>query len=483
MPVFDIAESMRNTPVGVNPFTRGKAMRIAMRAQEAQAALHEKEVEHYDRKVESNLRHQGAETDLLEQQVAWYGFAQGTERLKATASVTNAVNAQNASERERTLGTAKGVKSLLSQGAALPDVVEFLYSQGETDEEVEMFLSQADGPLGLVGITDAIIAAEVDSSYFAQKDRDVADEIAKEDREGKAVNIVLPGGTVVAGIERHQGQLFLQDGTTPAPEGSALSEKISSSGSGTSRARAIKIRDLQNFWGVDLPTAQAMTDGYIKTEINDKTGKVLMTNEITGHITELPISSLEEAAIPENSGVSLWDMTQYGTGFGSGLRDLWNAVPVLGQLSPAKKTQFARQTLETHTNPLIRAMALSDRYAVGEQSRIMEQIRTLPQWFDNPVAMRVRMIAIHDFLVEESAHWRRVEADPNEGDEERRLASKSATAMERFLGVMAPSRPEELSGDYFFTWSLTEQDSLEIWETKDPNVDPKMRRVKVNRHD
>ena len=101
---------------------------------------------------------------------------------------------------------------------------------------------------------------------------------------------------------------------------------------------------------------------------------------------------------------SVLEMLQETTG-------TWNkATEILGRaaegitgwegLTDQKKTEYTKG-LAALENTVIRAFALNDRYPIGEQDRIREQIAFRPEFFTGPQGAAARVAAVDNFMNQE----------------------------------------------------------------------------------
>src|SRR5690606_31866608 len=113
-------------------------------------------------------------------------------------------------------------------------------------------------------------------------------------------------------------------------------------------------------------------------------------------------------------GQTLYDLASAGTGLLSGARALLSGT--VGQIPGmpiAEETINARTSLENASGDLIRALAVNDRFPVGEIKRIEEQISIKPSVMDSPGALQARMISLGNYLKTRKDQAMRDASDPS----------------------------------------------------------------------
>jgi len=136
------------------------------------------------------------------------------------------------------------------------------------------------------------------------------------------------------------------------------------------------------------------------TDLSDRTTRVITSTPAT------PVVQGEtfDEVISNMDAPSVLEMLQETTG-------TWNkATEILGRaaegitgwegLTDQKKTEYTKG-LAALENTVIRAFALNDRYPIGEQDRIREQIAFKPEFFTGPQGAAARVAAVDNFMNQE----------------------------------------------------------------------------------
>lgn len=384
MPVYDVAAN-QVLAKPVSSFMQGRAMQIALQSEKLKNTAMEQEIGAFDARearAERQLQVNEKTVDIAETNAE----ANLTRVMTDYQKHLRGLDADALEEQNRETTQAYSLFEDQGEEASL----NFL-KQNSTEEEFQQFIQMAE-QVGGVGPL-------LKSSYEAIKGVVGGEEGSKD----KATNIRLPDGTVVAGMER-SGQLLLRDGT-PAPEGTSIA--------GTTKSGT-------------------------RMEINERTGKVLFIDEAGKTVKEVDISdAIDEVVDPENGGPSLFQLAELGTGLGSGIRAAWGSVPVIGELSPANQTEYARNQLTTSVQSLIKSLAVNPKYASTELERLRKEVAIEPSVFTTPTKLRARMVSINDYLVDELADNMKIYRNPNQSTEQREAAQQSINDIERFLDKMS----------------------------------------------
>jgi hypothetical protein len=146
-----------------------------------------------------------------------------------------------------------------------------------------------------------------------------------------------------------------------------------------------------------------------------------------------------------NDYTTLWSVAD-ATGFIPAVKA--GASGIAGQfgLPVASDTISKRQLLETGTQKLIKAFALSDRYPVAEMEAIKREIEIKPDVLDSPETLRSRMVAINAAVNRRLDEERRAAKDGNLPVQTRQAALTLANEMENFLSTLGV--PPEYGGRY-----------------------------------
>ena len=228
---------------------------------------------------------------------------------------------------------------------------------------------------------------------------------------------------------------------------------------GEDAARERKLKDYQELWGVSRKWAVAVADNKVKTEANPISGRIQMTNQLDGSVTELDAAKSTGAmsammdglsdvlAVDEEDGIpmaikrssgapGLFAIAPLATGIESSAAAVWNKIPIVGELYPAIQVEMARSYLKTSTQGLIRSLVLNERYPIGEQNRIRDELDIEPAILNNATALRSRMVSIHQYLSREMQANERVAADPNQPEAMRGNALRANNDIQKYLETM-----------------------------------------------
>jgi hypothetical protein len=214
-------------------------------------------------------------------------------------------------------------------------------------------------------------------------------------------------------------------------------------GSDTAREQRIAniARQLIASGGINMTAEEAdiqarnIADGNIQIELLPS-GQVRSINRITNEVTEVPISAVSPETPVAQGPRTLFQMAEYGTGPGSAILSALSTISGAVGGPIAEKTVDARTALNFSTNNLIRALAVSRAYAVGEQNRIIEQINTLPRFLDNPDQLKQRMITLADSM---NTSLRQAEVNmntPGLSPDLREDYQRTNTAIKNYLAVL-----------------------------------------------
>jgi hypothetical protein len=218
---------------------------------------------------------------------------------------------------------------------------------------------------------------------------------------------------------------------------------VAEDGSDTAREQRIAniARQLIASGGINMTAEEAdiqarnIADGNIQIELLPS-GQVRSINRITNEVTEVPISAVSPETPVAQGPRTLFQMAEYGTGPGSAILSALSTISGAVGGPIAEKTVDARTALNFSTNNLIRALAVSRAYAVGEQNRIIEQINTLPRFLDNPDQLKQRMITLADSM---NTSLRQAEVNmntPGLSPDLREDYQRTNTAMKNYLAVL-----------------------------------------------
>jgi hypothetical protein len=118
----------------------------------------------------------------------------------------------------------------------------------------------------------------------------------------------------------------------------------------------------------------------------------------TGSALPGPLPGTGEAgSLPQRGGI--WGMSADITGPGARAAGLISGTPGLG--APFPKVTQAQNLAKQEVESLIEAFIKSDKAAVDEQKRLRELYDIGPKFFDDPAALRDRLIAIDEEIAKE----------------------------------------------------------------------------------
>jgi hypothetical protein len=217
---------------------------------------------------------------------------------------------------------------------------------------------------------------------------------------------------------------------------------------GSDDARSRKIQDYIELFNVDEARATKLVDGKLKMEINDATGRMILTDQITQQSWEIPISDTNVFVPAPKPGRTLWDMKEWATGPASALKAWWNVPAAIMDMPVDQRVTNARQGFATANQELIRSLAINPRFPVAEQERIKEEISVGSQFFDHPTLMRERMISLRNSLTTRMQQAERDANDPNLNEDLRSAQQSNVTTIQNYLAVLGV--PAEGSEDVPF---------------------------------
>ena len=185
----------------------------------------------------------------------------------------------------------------------------------------------------------------------------------------------------------------------------------------------------------------------ITVKENTKTGMMIYTDTTTvpPTVTEIPVDGVPPVIPEPRQGRTLFDLSEFATGpVNAAIRGV--SIPAAwAGMSIGTKQVSAKQTFQTTTQDFIRGMALSEKYAVGEQDRIREDIAILPSLLDDPILMRTRMISM-----DEDLELRQITAENDASNTQlnpdiRQEAASAANRIKNFRAVLGvPPRPKTI---------------------------------------
>jgi len=207
-------------------------------------------------------------------------------------------------------------------------------------------------------------------------------------------------------------------------------------GAQTESAKQIKSMVEQ---GVAQHLAENIAYGRVDLQINDKTGRMVLIEEVTQKATEIPIELsaalklTKDGSLPITPKNTLFKLAEHGTGIGSAAAAALDFGAAFAGFPTEMKATFARQTLKAEIQNLVRALSINQRFPLGEMERIRDDVSITPAIFDDPILMRTRMIALRDSLTERARNADIDGADPDNSDVLRESQKSNATHIRNFL--------------------------------------------------
>lgn len=227
-------------------------------------------------------------------------------------------------------------------------------------------------------------------------------------------------------------------------------------GGGKLTAREKKIK----FWmdqGIPEARAAAAVDKLIHYEPSQLTGKVLVTNTVTGNSWVIDPESVEAKmglgggelppdapALPQRSGKTLWDVAGQGTGLGSAVKGAVNVAAGAFGGAPFPKVDTARKMIKTTSirfsqNQRKNVRSETERREVEKTFGLFSRFYNSPALFRNNLRRLKNDLGNYLAKTEQSAENKRLTPKVRAGyrDEAEQLKD-----MIRQLGV-----PPEVTGD------------------------------------
>ena len=214
------------------------------------------------------------------------------------------------------------------------------------------------------------------------------------------------------------------------PDGTLVTTPLFSAGERERNAQRASLA--QALMGRGIPEAEAdrlarrAVEGNLKIEV-DPTGVVNLIDqekalagdpEAVRILPQVPPPATTPSLPPEDTVMA---KVMNATGLQSGLLAFTSRLPGTTPSPTERDVVAARQSLSLLSNEVARGLANSKLFAVREREAILKQIDTIPQLFDSPAALTVRLVNLSREL-----------------DTRRRLAEATANN----FGLSAPDRAE-----------------------------------------
>jgi len=174
--------------------------------------------------------------------------------------------------------------------------------------------------------------------------------------------------------------------------------------------------------------AANIATGITTSQVLDD-GTVVRTNIITGEVDEFqPKGSGAPVPVPP-PGLSFYELADVAVGPISGLSSFAARTPGVGPLLESaglndSTATEARAVIKNSVRPYIRALSLSDRYAVAEQQRIIDSLDLTTSAFDTAESFRGRLKGLDSVLAIE---YNRAARDANDNAIPRNLRQQART--------------------------------------------------------
>lgn len=174
--------------------------------------------------------------------------------------------------------------------------------------------------------------------------------------------------------------------------------------------------------------AANIATGVTTSQVLDD-GTVVRTNIITGEVDEFqPKGSGAPVPVPP-PGLSFYELADVAVGPVSGLSSFAARTPGVGPLLESaglndSTATEARAVIKNSVRPYIRALSLSDRYAVAEQQRIIDSLDLATSAFDTADSFRARLRGLDSVLAIE---YNRAARDVNDNAIPRNLRQQART--------------------------------------------------------
>ena len=240
------------------------------------------------------------------------------------------------------------------------------------------------------------------------------------------------GFTLAEGAQRYDAQ------------GELVAENIKDEGADEPTAKEAEIAEYVAM-GRSHEDAVKLAYDKITVKENTKTGMMIYTDTTTTPPTvkEVPVAGIKMVDPKPEPGRTLWALKEFATGPANAMiRGIALPAAWMG-MSVGTKSTAAKQTFQTTTQSFIRAMALSERYAIGEQDRIRQDLAMLPALLDDPMLMGVRMVALDDDLALRQAQAENDSIDTSLNPDIRQEAAGAANRIKNYRALMGvPARPK-----------------------------------------
>lgn len=212
--------------------------------------------------------------------------------------------------------------------------------------------------------------------------------------------------------------------------------------------------------GVDPETATKIEDGRLTRKVNPVTGRVILTDDITGEVTEVPVSQTavvnsamsagsalgEPEPLSGQPGQTLWDLAEVGTGPASAFDQAVSYPLSLLGLPFPEQTVFARKIFDAEVQNFLRAMSLNSRFPVAELERLRKDLGAMSSVFSSPARLRSEMQGLNASLRSSAAQFEQNASNPDLPQSDRADWSRASQDIQYFLKVMGVPSDQQTPG-------------------------------------
>ena len=345
--------------------------------------------------------------------------------------------------------TASAIGNFEGAAGANPDIIAAAKTAGG---DISKALDRLQG--GNASQKDALLLSGFGNTYLQEKANQQKAELGKAQLDLARLKLnqaqqpsVYERGKA-AGLSDAEIFIMERTGNLPPsmkgpPKLSALQESIStmSEASGISPEKAAKIKT-----GI----IKTFTDPVTKTTslIDISTGEITpLQSKLMGE--ETPVESEQEETSaqrePQEQDTTLFEKAQKTTGIvPSLLMGLQRVAGMAGiEVGSAPELIEAKQQVVNSSQALVRALAMNDRFPVGEQERIREMVDTMPGFFKDPISLAAKMRGVEKGLRDSIDKMQKRSNNPNLPVADRRGALRAANDMLDYLDVLGVPTEEE----------------------------------------
>lgn len=204
-----------------------------------------------------------------------------------------------------------------------------------------------------------------------------------------------------------------------------------------------RIRDYETVLGLDKEMSVKLADDLYTVRPNPKTGAVQIIDEVGGVVREVQVDRPDTPIPTPEKGQTLYDLSTYAAGPINTLAASVAAPAAWLGIEVPEKIISARQTFATANQNFLAALALNKRYPIAEVNRLLEEVALTPKFLDDPKLMQTRIVALRSSLMLRSEQAKRDGMDPNNADDLRKDAQKTAADIDNYLSILGhPYAPD-----------------------------------------